>query len=81
MEVMQAAYRSPCMTEEFCSFGFQASQARVERLMREDLARVRHKKRYRVMTNSKHKLPVAPNLLERKFSPSVPNRLFSSRVS
>jgi transposase InsO family protein len=47
--------------------GFPASKQRVERLMRENGIRARHKKRYKVTMDSKHKLPVAENLLERNF--------------
>ena len=34
--------------------------------------RARHKRRYRVTTDSRHKLPVAPNVLNRKFTPAEP---------
>ncbi len=61
------AYGSPRMTEEVCARGFPACKERVERLMRENGMRARHKRRYPVTTNSKHKLPVAENLLGRDF--------------
>jgi putative transposase len=65
---VKGAYGSPRMTEEIRSRGFPASKARVERVMRENHIRARHKRRYRVTTDSKHKLPVAPNLLNREFT-------------
>ena len=41
--------------------------------MRENGIRARHKRRYKATTDSKHKLPVADNLLDRNFSPDAPN--------
>ncbi|KWE66038.1 hypothetical protein WL77_14650 [Burkholderia ubonensis] len=40
------------MTEEIRERGFPASKARVERLIRENGIRARHKRRYRVTTDS-----------------------------
>lgn len=62
---VKGAYGSPRMTDELRDRGFPASRERVERLMHENGIRARHKRRYRVTTDSKHKLPVAPNLLNR----------------
>jgi transposase InsO family protein len=56
---VKGAYGSPRMTEEIRSRGVPASKARAERVMRENHIRARHKRRYRVTTDSKHKLPVA----------------------
>jgi putative transposase len=53
-------------------FGFKAFKERVERLMRENGIRARHKRRYKATTDSKHDLPVAPNLLERHFALGTP---------
>lgn len=78
---VKGAYGSPRMTEEIRSRGFPASKARVERLMRENGIRARHKRRYRVTTDSKHRLPVAPNLLERNFAPTAPNQVFTSDIT
>ena len=63
---VKGAYGSPHMTEEIRDRGFPVSKERVERLIREHGIRARHKRRYRVTTDSKHKLPVAPNLLNRE---------------
>lgn len=78
---VKGAYGSPRMTEEIRDRGFPASKERVERLMREHGIRARHKRRYRVTTDSKHKLPVAPNLLNREFTPAAPNQVFSSDIT
>lgn len=78
---VKGAYGSPRMTEEIRDRGFPASKERVERLMRENGIRARHKRRYRVTTDSKHKLPVAENLLNREFTPAEPNQVFSSDIT
>jgi putative transposase len=44
------------------------SKRRVERLMRENGIRSKHKRRFKVTTNSKHNLPLAPNILAGRFS-------------
>lgn len=69
------------MTEEIRARGFPASKERVERLMRENGIRARHKKRYKVTMDSKHKLPVAENLLARNFAPTAPNQVFTSDIT
>ena len=47
---------------------------RVERLMRENNIRGRHKWRYKATTDAKHSQSVAPNLLNRNFTPVAPNQ-------
>ncbi|WP_088579080.1 IS3 family transposase [Burkholderia ubonensis] len=78
---VKGAYGSPRMTEEVRSRGFPASKARVERLMSTNGIRARHKRRYRVTTDSRHKLPVAPNVLNRNFTPAEPNQVFTSDIT
>jgi len=41
---------------------------------------VRRKKKFKVWTDSNHKLPVSPNLLAKKFSVSVHNRVWGSDI-
>ena len=78
---LKGAYGSPRMVKELRSRGFSASKTRVERLMRENGIKARHKRRYKVTTDSKHSLPVAPNLLERDFTPEAPNRVWTSDIT
>jgi putative transposase len=78
---LKGAYGSPRMVKEIRGRGFPASKERVERLMRENGIRARHKRRYKATTDSKHALPVAPNLLERNFSPSAPNQAWSADLT
>jgi putative transposase len=77
----KGAYGSPRMLDELHERGFAAGKARVERLMRENGIRARHKRRFKATTDSNHDLPVAPNLLERDFAPSAPNRVWSADLT
>jgi len=78
---LKGAYGSPRMVRELRARGFPASKARVERLMQQNGIRARHKRRYRATTNSRHGLPVAPNLLDRRFRPSAPNQVWTSDIT
>jgi len=78
---VKGAYGSPRMTIEIRARGFPAGKERVERLMRENNIRARHKRRYKVTTDSKHKLPIAPNLLDRNFTTEAPNQVFTSDIT
>lgn len=78
---LKGAYGSPRITKELRDRGFPASKARVERLMQENGIRARHKRRYKATTDSKHNLPVAPNLLERNFTPEAPNQVWTADLT
>lgn len=78
---LKGSYGSPRMVRELRGRGFSASKARVERLMRENGIRARHKRRYKATTDSKHALPVADNLLDRAFTPAAPNQVWASDIT
>ncbi len=80
-EELKGAYGSPRMVKELRGRGFPASKPRVERLMREHGIRARHKRRYKVTTDSTHHLPVAANRLNRNFTPSAPNQTWTSDIT
>jgi putative transposase len=77
----KGSYGSPRMVKELRGRGFSASKSRVERLMRENGIKARHKRRYKATTDSKHNLPVAPNLLDRDFTPEAPNQVWTSDMT
>ena len=78
---LKGAYGSPRMVRELRVRGFSASKERVERLMREHGIHARHKRRYKVTTDSKLGLPVAENLLARNFTPTAPNQVWTSDIT
>ena len=77
----KGVYGSPRMVKELHARGLPASKSRVERLMRENGIRAKHKRRYKVTTDSKHVMPVAPNLLDRDFTPPEPNKVWTSDIT
>ena len=77
----KGAYGSPRMVKELRSRGFPASKVRVERLMQENDIQAKHKRRFKVTTDSKHKLAIAPNLLNRNFTPTAPNQVWTSDIT
>ena len=78
---LKGAYGSPRMVRELRDRGFPASKERVERLMRKNGIKARHKRRFKATTDSKHALPVAPNLLDRNFQPAAPNQAWSADLT
>lgn len=78
---LKGAYGSPRMVRELRARGLSAGKERVERLMRENGIRARHKRRFQVTTDSKHSLPVAENLLERQFTPAAPNQVWAADIT
>ena len=74
-------YGSPRLTVELNESGVSCSENRVARLMRINDIRAVGKRKYRVTTNSKHKNPVAENLLDRNFSVDDPNAVWLSDMT
>ena len=78
---LKGAYGSPRMILELRARGFRAGKDRVERLMRENGIQARHKRRYKATTDSGHNLPVAENLLDRHFTATAPNQVWTADIT
>lgn len=74
-------YGSPRVQRELKERGIDASRKRIARLMREMGLRSRRKRRFRATTDSKHKLPVAENVLDRNFNPSAPDTAWVTDIT
>ena len=66
-------YGSPRVHEDLKAEGERVGCKRVARLMRENRLVARTRRRYRKTTDSKHRFPIAPNLLERDFTAQGPD--------
>jgi putative transposase len=66
-------YGSPRVQMELRERGQRSGRKRIARLMRVQDLRARPKRRYRTTTDSRHGLPVCPNLLARRFTVAQPN--------
>jgi transposase InsO family protein len=75
------SYGSPRVYQALKKQGEPCSENRVARLMREDGLRAKTKRRFKATTDSKHNLPVAPNLLNRDFSPEEPNQVYAGDIT
>jgi transposase InsO family protein len=74
-------YGSPRVRAELRDRGFDVGKHRVARLMRENGLRARLRRRFKRTTDSGHKLPIAPNLLERRFTTSAPNQAWVGDIT
>jgi transposase InsO family protein len=74
-------YGSPNIHKDLCEWGYRCSRKRVARLMRQAGLRSKTVKRFRVTTDSRHKLSVEQNLLQRNFTVSVPSKIWVSDIT
>ncbi len=77
----RGTYGSPRIRAQLRRDGFDVSRKRVVRLMNEAGIEGQKPKRWRTTTDSKHDLPVAPNLLERDFTADAPDRVWVSDIT
>ena len=54
---------------------------RVQQAMQTHGIKARGKRKFVVTTDSKHALPIAPNLLNREFTVDAPDRVWSSAIT
>lgn len=74
-------YGSPRVTEELHDQGVTCGENRVAALMRRQGIRGQGKRKYRATTDSRHQLPVAPNILNRQFVVARPNAVWVSDIT
>jgi putative transposase len=74
-------YGSPRVHRELLALGRAVGRRRVARLMRENGLVAKRRRRFRTTTDSKHALPVAPNLLERRFETDAPNKVWVTDIT
>ena len=78
---VKGEYGWPRVWKELLARGIRVGKNRVQRLMQAHGIKARGKRKFVVTTDSKHSLPVAENLLARDFSPSEPDRVWSSDIT
>lgn len=74
-------YGSPRIHAELNGNGNACGKHRVARLMRQHGIVSKHKRKFRVTTNSAHSYPVAENLLQRQFDVSRPGQCWVSDIT
>lgn len=74
-------YGWPRVWKQLLAQGIRVGKERVRKLMKQHGIRARGKRKFKATTDSNHSLPVAPNLLERNFSPTAPNTVWTSDIT
>jgi len=78
---VKGAYGWPRIWRELQERGVRAGKERVRKVMKAHGLCARGKRKFKATTNSAHKLPVSPNLLERKFSVEAPDRVWTGDIT
>jgi len=74
-------YGSPRIAKELEASGFHASEKLIRKLMKKASLRSVFKRKYRVITSSSHKYPVAKNILNREFTVTNKNEVWVSDIT
>ena len=74
-------YGWPKMWKELVARGIRVGKERVRRMMHNNGIKARGKRKFVVTTDSKHSLPIAPNLLQRDFTASAPNQVWTGDIT
>jgi transposase InsO family protein len=77
----RCTYGSRRLRKRLMNIGFVISRRRVKNLMKSMGLSCKTKKRFKVTTDSKHKMPIAENILNREFSSSHPNEKFVGDIT
>lgn len=80
---VKGEYGWPRMWKELLARGIRVGKDRVQTTMQRHgiKAKGKRKRKYVVTTDSKHKLPIAPNLLNRDFTAQAPNQVWTSDIT
>ena len=75
------SYGSRRMSKALRSKGYEIGRYQARTLMRQLGLQVRVAKKFRVTTNSKHRLPVVENLLNREFNVASPDQVYVADIT
>ena len=74
-------YGSPRVHRQLIAMGIPSSRSRVERIMRKFGIKAKTKRKYKATTDSKHSLPIAENILDRKFHVDASNKVWVGDIT
>lgn len=78
---LRGEYGWPRMHKELLARGIRVGKERVRKLMQRHGIRAKGRKKFVVTTDSRHHLPVAPDLVQRRFTPEAPNRVWTGDIT
>jgi transposase InsO family protein len=74
-------YGIPRINAELNRRGIKCDKKRIARIMKEEGISAKTRKKHKITTNSKHKLPVAENLLRQNFRADRANKIWASDIT
>jgi putative transposase len=80
-EDSRETYGCPRVFRQLRSEGFECGHNTVERLMRDNEIQPKQKRKFKATTDSKHNLPIAPNVLSREFNVAEPDEVWVSDIT
>jgi putative transposase len=80
-EESRETYGCPRVHKQLRIEGYTCGHNTVEKLMRDNEIRPERKRKYKVTTDSKHDLPIAPNVLSREFDVAEPDEVWVSDIT
>ena len=78
---VRGSYGWPRIWKELLARGIRVGKERVRKLMQLHGIRAKGKRRFKVTTDSKHALPIAPNLLDRQFDVARPDQVWVGDIT
>ena len=78
---VKGEYGWPRMWKELLGRGIRVGKQRVQQAVHRHGIKARGKRKFVVTTDSKHALPIAPNLLNREFTVDAPDRVWTSDIT
>jgi putative transposase len=78
---VKGEYGWPRIWKQLLANGIRVGKERVRKLMALHGIRAKTKRKFKATTNSAHRLPVAPNLIARDFSPALPNQVWTTDIT
>lgn len=79
--ISTGTYGTRRISEEVEAHGITCGRAKAKTLMKLAKISAKQKRKFKVTTDSKHNLPVAPNLLNREFKVEEPDRVYVSDIT
>jgi putative transposase len=70
-------YGAPVIHKVLKDRGVAVGKKRVKKLMQAHGIRSKTKRRFKVTTDSKHNLPIAPNIVDRNFTATAPDQVWT----
>lgn len=80
-EASRENYGCPRVYEQLRSEGWTANYKVVEKLMQQNEIQARRQRKFKATTDSKHNLPIAPNVLDREFTVEEPDEVWVSDIT